>query len=53
MPYRTVLTEKNAEPRRIVEHRRGKLVRPPLSFHTATSGKKKILGFYSGIYYVL
>ena len=36
---------KNAEPWRIVERRTGKLVRPPLSFRTVTSGKKKSSAF--------
>jgi hypothetical protein len=35
------LLKKNAEPWRIVEPRTDKLARPPLSFSTATSAKKK------------
>jgi hypothetical protein len=34
------IIKKSAEPWRIVECRTGKLVRPPLSLRTATSGKK-------------
>jgi len=47
MPYGAVLTEKNAEPWRILEHRKA-----ISKFSYGYFRKKKILGYYSDIYYI-